>query len=533
MSDSLIALDGLAARKPDGSALFENLHLAFGRERAALVGRNGAGKTTLLEIVAGLRAPAEGTVACRGRVGLLRQALAVGGGVTVAQALGIADALAAQARILAGEGSGEDLAAADWTLETRLGEVLAEVGLSGLDLARPAAGLSGGERTRLALARLLLEAPDVLLLDEPTNNLDAAARAAVIAVLARWKGGAIVASHDRALLRRTDRIVELSSLGAKIYGGNYDLYAARKEAERAAAARELDTAEREAARVNRALQKEKEKKAKRDSEGRTSRAKGDAPKMAMDFKAERAEASAGRQSQLAGRLKAQAAQTLEAAREKVERVRSLAFALPSANLSSGKLVLKLDGVSWRAPDGRQIVPPTSLTIAGPERIAITGPNGSGKTTLLRLMTGELAPASGTATCPVKSALLDQHAAIFEPGETLLEAFRRFNRASSVNGAHAALATFLFRNEAAHRDPATLSGGERLRAALAVVLGGGDPPQLLLLDEPTNHLDLDSIAAIEAALEGYDGALIVVSHDEDFLAAIGAGRRITLPSSGNP
>jgi ATPase subunit of ABC transporter with duplicated ATPase domains len=531
MALSLITLDGVSARKPDGAALFENLNLRFARERTALVGRNGAGKTTLLEIVAGLRQPSEGAATRHGRVGLLRQNLDAGPDDTVAQALGVSDQRAIQARILAGAGMDDDLARADWSLEARLDDALADVGLSGLNLDRALLGLSGGERTRLALARLLLDAPDVLLLDEPTNNLDAEARVIVLAVLARWKGGAVVASHDRALLRRMDRIVELSPLGARVYGGNYDLYTERRAAERAAAARELDSAERETTRVARAVQAEREKKAKRDSAGLKSRAKGDAPKMLMDSNAQRAENSAGRQSHLADKLKAEAQDALEAAREKVERIRPLALDLPSTGLASGKLVLKLDDASWRA-EGRVIVAPLSLSIQGPERIAVTGPNGSGKTTLLKLMSGDLAPATGRVVRPVKSALLDQHAAIFHPGETLLDAFRRTNPASSLNAAHAALAKFLFRNEAAHRDPQSLSGGERLRAALAVVLGGGDPPQLLLLDEPTNHLDLDSVAAIEAALKGYDGALVVVSHDEDFLAAIGIEKRINLSSSGN-
>jgi ATPase subunit of ABC transporter with duplicated ATPase domains len=529
MSPSLITLESLAARKPDGTALFENLNLSFARERTALVGRNGSGKSTLLALIAGARSPSEGTVTRNGRIGMLEQQFDPSG--NVAGALGIADQLAAQARILGGSASDDDLNHADWTLETRLAEALADVGLAGLDTARPAASLSGGERTRLALARLLLDAPDVLLLDEPTNNLDSDARAIVIAVLEKWKGGAIVASHDRALLRTMDRIVELSSLGVKLYGGNYDLYAERKEAERTAAARELDSAEREVVRVSRAVQKEKEKKAQRDAAGKKSRARGDQPTMFMDFKAERAEGSGGRASHLADRLKSEAAGALEAAREKVERVRTLALDLPPTGLSSGKLVLRLDTVSWAA-SGRTIVQPTTLTVSGPERIAITGPNGSGKTTLLKLIAADLAPTTGNVARPVKSALLDQHAAIFEPGETLLDAFRRLNPASTPNEAHAALAKFLFRNEAAHRDPATLSGGEKLRAALAVVLGGNAPPQLLLLDEPTNHLDLDSVAAIEAALRGYDGALIVVSHDEDFISAIGVDRRIAL-SLGSP
>src|SRR3569832_330463 len=381
MSQSLITLESLTARKPDGTPLFENLNLSFARERTALVGRNGAGKSTQLAIIDGTRPPTEGSVSRTGRIGMQEQQFDPRG--AVAGALGVAEQLALQTRILEGYASEDDLNHADWTLEQRLADALADVGLAGLDSARPAASLSGGERTRLAIARLLLEAPDLLLLDEPTNNLDSEARSIVIAVLEKWKGGAIVASHARALLRRMDRIVELSMLGVKLYGGNYDLYAERKEAERAAAARELDTAEREAARVARTVQKEKEKKAQRGAAGKKSRAKGDQPTMFMDFKAERAEGSGGRASHLADRLKAEAADALEAAREKVERIRTLALDLPPTSLSTGKLVLRLEDVSWAAPDHRVIVHPTSLTVSGPERIAITGRNGSGKTTLLK------------------------------------------------------------------------------------------------------------------------------------------------------
>src|SRR5690606_29478304 len=131
-------------------------------------------------------------------------------------------------RVLAGEGSANDLSLADWSLEDRIETALGDVGLPGLDADRPAASLSGGEQTRVRLAALLLEEPDLLVLDEPTNHLDAGGRAAIAGLLARWKGGAVVVSHDRTLLRRMDRIVELSGLGVTVYGGGYDLYADRK-----------------------------------------------------------------------------------------------------------------------------------------------------------------------------------------------------------------------------------------------------------------------------------------------------------------
>lgn len=522
-----MTLDRVAARTPDGHTLFSDLSLALGRERTGVVGRNGVGKTTLLGLIAGLTEPDEGTVSRSGRIGLLAQYTAPAEAATVAEALGAAEALAVVGRVMAGDGSADDLAAADWTLEDRVAGALAETGLSGIDLARQLGTLSGGEQTRLRLAGLLLQRPDLLVLDEPTNHLDVEGRAVVAEVLERWKGGAVVVSHDRGLLRRMDRIVELSSLGAATYGGNYDLYAERKTAEQASAEQGLDVAERDAGRVARENQRALEKKARRDKAGRAFAARRSEPKILLGAMAERAEKSGGRSNRLAARRVAEVEAGLAEARARVERVRALSIPMPSTGLAAGRTVLTMEAATWDAPDGRRVVGPMSLRLTGPERLAITGANGAGKTTLLRLMAGELVPTSGRVERPTSAAFLDQETALFRPDETLIAAWRRLNPETTINEAHAALARFLFRNTAAQKKIMTLSGGERLRAALACVMSGTQPPQLLILDEPTNHLDLDSIAAVEAALSAWDGALVVVSHDADFLAAIGTNRRLPL------
>lgn len=519
-----MTLDRVAARTPDGHTLFDNLSLSLSlaRERTGVVGRNGAGKTTLLRLIAGLAEPAEGAVTRTGTVGWLAQRDEPGPDETVGQTLGVAGPLAVLARVLAGEGGEDDLAEADWSLEERLEGVLAGVGLAGLSTHRLTASLSGGEQTRLRLAALFLTRPDLIVLDEPTNHLDAEGRAIVAEALGRWPGGAVVVSHDRALLRRMDRIVELSGLGVATYGGGYDLYAERKAAERAAAERGLGTAEQDARRVARESQKAVEKKARRDRAGKAYAMSGSAPKIVLGAMARRAEESAARENRLATRLKDDAEAALAEAREKVERVRTLDIPMPATGLAVGRTVLTLTEAGW-AP----ALQPVSLRLTGPERVAVTGQNGAGKTTLLKLIAGELTPTTGRIERPVEAALLDQEAAILRPEETLVEAYQRINPGATANEAHAALARFLFRNTAAQRTAGTLSGGERLRAALACVMSGARPPQLLILDEPTNHLDLDSIAAVEAALRAYDGALIVVSHDRDFLDAIGVEREIRL------
>ncbi|MFC7379674.1 ABC-F family ATP-binding cassette domain-containing protein [Brevundimonas sp. GCM10030266] len=522
-----MTLDRVAARTPDGHTLFSDLSLAFGRERTGLVGRNGSGKTTLLRLIAGLASPAEGVVSRTGTVAWLAQRADPEPDETVADTLGVGAGLAVIARVLAGEGTADDLEVADWTLDDRIAAVLADVGLAALDLTRPTDSLSGGEQTRLRLAALLLTPPDLLLLDEPTNHMDREGRERIADLLGRWPGGVVVVSHDRALLRRMDRIVELSGLGAATYGGGYDLYAERKVAERASAERDLDVAEREAGRIARESQKAVEKKARRDRAGRAFALKKSEPAILLGAMAERAESSGARENRLAERRVEAAESDLAAAREKIERVRALDIPMPPTGLAAGRSVLMLEDAAWTTPDGRRIVGPVSLRLTGPERLAITGANGAGKSTLLKLIAGTLQPTAGRAERPVRAALLDQEGAVLHSGETLLEAYRRINPESTPNDAHAALARFLFRNVAAQKPVDVLSGGERLRAALACVTGGAHPAQLLIFDEPTNHLDLDAVTAVEAALRGYDGALVVVSHDPDFLDAIGIERTLAL------
>jgi len=526
-ASAFATLDKVAARTPDGVLLFDNLSLTFGAERTGVVGRNGAGKSTLLRLIAGLQQPAKGHVVHGGSLGVLEQRSVIEGHETAARTLGVAEPLAVIARILAGMGSADDLDAADWTLESRIETVLADVGLAGLGLDRPTTGLSGGEQTRLRLAGLLLRAPDLLLLDEPTNHLDAEARALVAAVLDRWTGGAVVVSHDRELLRHMDRIVGISSLGVEVFGGNHDLYAARKAEQSAAAERGLVEAEKTVARAAEDARQRAETKARRDAAGRRKAAKGDMPRILLGARAERAENSGGRSGLLAVRQAEAAGTALKAARARVEHVRTLSIPMPPTGLARGRLVLALEQAEWRTAEGRRIVGPIDLRLTGPERIAVVGPNGAGKSTLLRLAAGSLEPTSGRVERPVRPAMLDQNASILRPEETLLEAWRRLNPDGSPNTAQAALARFLFRNAAAHRRVGELSGGERLRAALACVMTGTSPPQLLLLDEPTNHLDLDSLVAVEEALAAYDGALLVVSHDQGFLEGVGIERRLGL------
>jgi ATPase subunit of ABC transporter with duplicated ATPase domains len=522
-----MTLSNLSWSTPDGRPLFSNIDLSFGAERTGLVGRNGVGKTTLLKLVAGELQLQTGSISVSGTIGILRQSVQVGPDETVADLFGATEPLAILRRAESGEASADELAVADWTLEARIDTALERSGLAASPHTLLSA-LSGGQRTRAALAALIFEEPDFLVLDEPTNNLDRDGREAVISLLGSWRHGALVVSHDRELLETMDAIVELTTLGATRHGGNWSDYRARKALELAAAEHDLADARKRVAEVSRSAQETAERKARKDSAGKKKAAKGDMPRIIAGGLKRQAESTSGDNARLAERRHAQALEDAEEARKRIEILQPLSVKLPSTGLPPSRSVLKIDAVTAGYEAGEPIIRKLSFDMTGPERIAVTGPNGSGKTTLLALISGDLQPWEGAVRVLTSFSMLDQRVSLLDPRASIRDNFRRLNPQSDENACRAALARFMFRADAALQIVSTLSGGQLLRAGLACVLGGAAPPALLILDEPTNHLDIDSIAAVEAGLRAYDGALLIVSHDEVFLEMVGITRRLELP-----
>lgn len=516
---ALLTLDTVSARTSDHT-LFHNLTLAIGAERIGVVGRNGSGKSTLLRIAAGLAEPSSGTVRRTGTIGILQQDMP--GEWSLAEALGVANRLETLERILAGNGTANDFDTADWTLESRIGAALLQVGLPDLPLDRRLRTLSGGERMRVGIARLVIEAPDLLLLDEPTNNLDVAGRAAIRGLMRDWSGGVVIASHDRELLEEVDRILELTAIGARSFGGGWSAFVAARDEDRRRASAELERADAGIRKARQAAQAQREAKERRDRAGRAFAAKGSEPKLLLDARAERAENSGGRAQAINDRRLGKALTEVEEARARVEVLTPLAIALPPSGLSSGASVLAMDGVVAKAGD--RLLGPWNLHINGPEHVALKRPNGSGKTTLLRVAAGLLTPVAGTVyRAEDRIIILDQHVSLLDPDSSILDNIRRLHPNVSDEEAYAICARFAFRNRDANQVVSTLSGGERLRAGLAATLSGSTPPWLVILDEPTNHLDIDSVELLENALRDFDGALLVVSHDQSFVERVGFDR----------
>ncbi|NKQ23700.1 ABC-F family ATP-binding cassette domain-containing protein [Streptomyces galbus] len=520
-----IACTSLSFAWPDGTAVLDGLDVSFGPGRTGLVGVNGSGKSTLLKLIAGELTPLDGSVRVAGEIGHLPQNVTLDTRLRVDQALGIAGRRAALHAIEAGDVRPEHFEAVgdDWDVEERALATLGELGLGHIGLDRTVGEVSGGESVLLRLAALLLRRPDVLLLDEPTNNLDLYARRRLYAAVASWPGVLVVVSHDRELLDLVDQIADLRGGEVVWYGGNYTAYEEALAVEQEAAERMVRVAEADVRRQKRELTDAQVKLARRKRYGQKMWEQKREPKIVMGARKRAAQESAGKHRILHEERLAEARERLDEAVDAVRDDDEIRVELPHTAVPPGRGVLSLREL--RLAYGTPVT--VSLDLHGPERVALVGRNGAGKTTLLRTVAGELAPAAGEAHAHVPLRFLPQRLDVLDDALTVAENVARFAPGATNNRVRARLAHFLFRGARADQKAGTLSGGERFRAALAALMLAEPAPQLLMLDEPTNNLDMASVRRLTSALESYEGALVVASHDLPFLESIGITRWLLL------
>ncbi len=495
---SILSVQAVARRLGE-RLLFSDVSFRVARgDRVGLVGPNGTGKTTLLRIAAGLEEPDAGGVALARdtRCGYLAQeALADASGTVLEHARGAAAHLREIAAELAtlepeiARGDPDALSryadaqhrfehAGGYEFDSTVRRVLGGLGLDGLR-ERPVRELSGGERTRLGLARLLLDDPDLLLLDEPTNHLDVGALEWLERFLIERALTIVVSAHDRWFLDRvTSRTLSLEHLTLVEYRGGYSRYA-RQRAQREATL--TKAAERQAEEIART-----EDFIQRYGAGqRAKEARGRAKKLARIERISRPERGARH-----------------------------GWRLEAAHLASDTVLEITPLVAGHGK--REIVRSGALRVAREARVAVVGPNGAGKTTLVRTLVGDLTPLDGyvTAAPTARVAFLAQAQPELQGDETVLDSLRSAGSGLDEGGARGLLARFLFRGEDVFRSVGVLSGGERSRLALARL--AAREANLLVLDEPTNHLDLAAREALERVLADYQGTLIFVSHDRYFI-----------------
>ncbi|HSA48635.1 MAG TPA: ABC-F family ATP-binding cassette domain-containing protein [Yinghuangia sp.] len=531
MSDAFIICTNLSFAWPDDTAVFEDLSFTVGGGRTGLVAPNGAGKSTLFKLMAGELRPRGGNVSVRGTLGYLPQSLPLTGDLSVAEILGIDRVIEAIDAVEAGDVAEEHFTTIgdDWDIEERTRGHLDRLGLTDLDFGRRLHTLSGGQIVSLGLTAQLLKRPDVLLLDEPTNNLDLDARRRLYTVLEEWNGCLLVISHDRALLGRMDRIAELERGELRFYGGNFEAYEEALRAEKETAEKNVRNAEQELKREKREMQQARERAERRAGNAARNLKSAGLPKIFAGNMKRGAQESAGRSRQTHAARVGESQARLDEAGRALRDEQRIVLNLPGTNVPAGRTVFHGENLQVRLGERPLFAPKgVGLTIRGPERIALTGSNGAGKSTLLRLIHGEMTPESGElrrADGPV--AYLSQRLDLLDLDRTVAENMAAFAPALTDAERMNLLARFLFRGTRVHLPVGVLSGGERLRATLACVLCTEPAPQLLLLDEPTNNLDLVSVGQLESALSAYQGAFVVVSHDERFLTEIGVNRRLRL------
>ncbi|MGN6444737.1 ABC-F family ATP-binding cassette domain-containing protein [Amnibacterium sp.] len=527
-----LRIDGISRTFADRRVLTD-VSLTVGPDaRVGLIGENGAGKSTLLRIAAGLDEPDAGVVHAPARTGLLRQELPYPPEETVGRVLedALAEATraataveAASAAVARGE-PGAPAALADalataeatgaWSAEARRGEVAAGLGVDAIPAARTVGSLSGGQRSRVAMAALLLARPTALLLDEPTNHLDDAAIGFLERTLAAWPGPVLFASHDRAFLDAVaTRVVDLdpapmpfphvvagddagSGYGVRSSRGGYTAYLAERRAERSRWERRFAEEQEELTGLRHRVAVTARQTNRKDTprtEGRAS-----------------AKFYSDKDAKVTSRLVRNARVRLETLeREQVRKpppeLRFAGLTAPKGTVADGALVR-----ATRAEVAGRLAP-TTLSIDPGAKLLVTGANGAGKSTLLHLLDGRLAPTGGAVdrAARLRSALLAQDVVFTRPEATARDAYR-----AAVGEARAEAVPLsvlgLVAGRDADRPVGALSVGQQRRLALAIAIA--DPPDLLLLDEPTNHLSLALAEDLEEALGTHPGAVVVASPD---------------------
>ncbi len=505
-----------------------NLGKSFGAERIfsginfiineqdhiGLVGPNGAGKTTLLDILAGREQPDEGGVAFVHdlRIGYLPQITEFRPENTLREEM-----LTVFADVRSWEQSLQDLAlaladpamtadaeqherllqeyadiqsrlehAGGYTYEHRVDQVLDGLGFTREQQQSPVSRLSGGEQTRAALGKLLLQEPDLLLLDEPTNHLDIASLEWLETYLSAWKGAMVLVAHDRYFLDKViTEVIELAFGRVEEYPGNYTKYVGLREERMERRTKEYEAQQAYIARTEEFIRRYKAGQRSKEARGR---------------------------------------QTLLNRMERVERPRALPemrFRLHSIVdsgqlvIATRKLVAGFPGDAYRHIEPKIMMQVADLELLRGDCAGLLGPNGSGKTTLLRTIVGELAPLSGQITIGhnVRIGYYSQTHAGLTLERSILDEIRQVS-ALSEEGARTYLGRFLFSGDDVFKPIGALSGGERSRVALAKLTLQGS--NFLILDEPTNHLDLPSRQFLEEVLADFEGTLLFVSHDRYFI-----------------
>ncbi|HEU4551577.1 MAG TPA: ABC-F family ATP-binding cassette domain-containing protein [Chitinophaga sp.] len=528
----MLLLQGVTYTHPNREVLFAGINITINKqEKIALIGNNGAGKSTLLKLLAGELQPSGGQVKVSRPPYYVPQLFGQLNHLTVAQALGIADKLLALKAILGGQVTDENMAVLDddWTIEERCTAAFAHWQLQDVALPQQMGTLSGGQKTKVLLAGIMIHQPAIVLLDEPSNHLDAQGRRLLYDYISTTGSTLVVVSHDRTLLNLLHTVYELGAHGITAYGGNYDFYLEQKSIESDALNQDLKNKEKALRKAKETERESLERQQKLDARGKKKQEKAGLPTISMNTFRNNAEKSTARMKGVHAEKINAISQKLDQLRRELPGADKMKLDLDNSALHKGKRLVTAVDINF-AYDGRLLWKQgLHFEINSGDRIAVKGLNGSGKTTLIKMIMGGLQPAAGRISrATAKVIYIDQDYSLISNACSVYEQAQAFNTgALQEHEVKTRLNRFLFTREHWDKPCTALSGGEKMRLMLCCLSISSQAPDMIILDEPTNNLDIQNIEILTAAINGYKGTLIVISHDAWFLEQVNAARAIEL------
>lgn len=520
MPASLLEVHNLGFTFPSESEIFSSLSFSLSKEKVGLIGDNGCGKTTLLRLLSGQLKPSSGSILINGTVYFLKQSYHLEQDMTIGDYLQVTPYLEALKRVEQGLGKESDFVFMDgyWDIQEQLEILLETYNLHHLSFERKISEISGGEATLLSLAAAKLMRAEILLLDEPSNNLDAKGRAILYETIDKHNGVTVVATHDRSLLERMDKIIELKDGCGLVIEGRYETYLEHIRILEESAERDLREAQKELNKIKKQYQIMEQRQAKQRKVGKKAQENKRGSKKSMNALKRKAQVSAGKER---GKFEDRCQQLQNEKKMVQSSVRkNVHIRVSDLNVGATHRVQILTLQDYHNHE---------IIIGGGERVALLGENGIGKSRLIEsifdLSIRSKLQAWGIAHTS-HIGLIRQNVLDLNEEHTLIEELSKDGMICHEE-ARAQLARMLFRRDAVYRKINELSGGQRFHIALAKLLVHKPAYEMIILDEPTNNLDLSSLKQVVSLLKDYKGALLVVSHDADFLEDLNIQRYLHL------
>ncbi len=519
-----IIVSDLSYHYPNQNPLFNHLNFSVEKqEKVSIVGNNGVGKSTLLKLIAGLLEPSEGSIISSSKpyyitqhTGMLNK--------SIAEILCVDKKLTAIHNIEQGSVSQEDfdILADDWDIEAKCEAAFAHWKLPNVRLNMPIDDLSGGEKTKIFLAGLLINSPEIVLLDEPTNHLDQTSRNLLYKYIEQSKASIVIVSHDITLLNQLETTYELSPHGIKLYGGNYAFYEEQKEIEMNALGKSIHEEEKMFRLAKKQAQEVRQRQEKRSNRAEKNKAQIGGPRILMNALHNSAENTAAKLKDKHSEIIGNAQNKISELKNQQEKLKELKIDFDNTSLHAGKLLIEAKNINFAYQENQILWQnPLDFKLYSNDRVQLLGDNGTGKTTFIKLLLGLLAPLSGEINRADFSWIyLDQNYTQVNVNCTIEQLATKYNhRKLEEHEVKLRLNRFLFPSDTWDKNCRELSGGEKMRLYLCCMMISNQTPDLIILDEPTNNLDITNLQILTRTIKSYKGSLLVISHDKYFINEI--------------